>query len=403
MSNYHANLCQVIVTCALLSTLATAADQGPAPRIVPPVDESHLTVLKGNTHPLARAQFDQGVAPPDLPMQRMLLVLQRSPQQQSALTQLLEDQQNPASSSYHRWLTPDQFGRQFGPADQDIQTVTAWLRGHGFEIGSVTKGRTMIEFSGTAAQVQEAFHTAIHKYVVNGKEHWANASDPQIPVALTPVVAGVHTLHNFLKQPMVQLTGQKITAKLTGGKSPQITLGNGVHALVPSDFATIYNLNPLYNKSAPIAGPFVSVGVVGRSDLYRGGEDLYYFDEYFVGASHAVGPSNIVLNGPNPGNLGGGEEVEATLDLSWAHSVASDTTTQFVLSASTNTTDGVDLSELYIVDNNLTDVMTESFGRCEAGTTSAEEQGIAMLAEQAAAQGISYVVAAGDTWRGGLR
>jgi hypothetical protein len=403
MGNHYATFCRLAACCAVLSTVAIAAvDQGPAPRIVQPINESQLTVLKGNVHPLARPQFDRGIAPPDLPMQRMLLVLQRSRQQQAALTQLLDDQQNHASPNFHKWLTPEQFGKQFGPADQDIQTVTSWLRSHGFEVGNVSNGRTMIEFSGTAAQVQEALHTSIHKYVVNGKEHWANASDPQIPTALVPVVAGVHTLHNFLKQPMVQLTGQKVTAKVAAGKAPQITLGNGTHALVPTDFATIYDIEPLYNANAPIDGAGVVIGVVGRSDLwsddgYQDGLDFYDFRQYFSPDGRSGYNLDIIYNGPNPGDLGGGEEVEATLDVSWAGTIAVEAGISLIVSATTNTTDGVDLSELYIVDNNFADVMTESFGRCEAATTSTEEQGIAMLAQQAAAQGISYVVATGDT------
>ena len=99
-------------------------------------------------------------------MNRMLLVLQRSPQQESALELLLDQQQDQSSPNYHQWLTPQQFGQQFGPSDQDIQKITSWLQSHGFQVAPISNGRTVIEFSGTAGQVQEAFHTAIHKYSV---------------------------------------------------------------------------------------------------------------------------------------------------------------------------------------------------------------------------------------------
>src|SRR5712671_6469073 len=187
---------------------ATQASSGtPAvqqPLIVHPVNEAQLTVLKGNTHPLARPEFDLGTAPSTLPMQRMLLVLKRSPEQESSLAKLLDDQQDKSSTSYHKWLTPEDFGKQFGPTDADIQTVTVWLQSHGFQVGS-TKGRTVLEFSGSASQVKEAFHTTIHKYIVNERQHWANASDPSIPASLTPAVAGVLTLHNFIKKPQSHL------------------------------------------------------------------------------------------------------------------------------------------------------------------------------------------------------
>ncbi len=361
------------------------------PRITQGVDETQLTVLKGNTHRLARPQFDQGAAPPDLPMERMLLVLKRSPEQESALRKLLDDQQDKGSPSYHKWLTPDQFGKQFGPADQDIQVVTAWLQSHGFRIGQVAKGRNMIEFSGTAAQVQQALHTSIHKYLVNGEEHWANSSDPKIPTALTPVVAGVHTLHNFLKKPLIHFSGEKIPAKYVPGKPPEVNFQNGtVHALGPADYAKIYNINPLYQ--AGIYGQGIGIAVVARSNLYHGVQDVYDFTNVFGCCSF---PS-IILNGPDPGDLGGGEEFEATLDATWPEAVAPYANVDFVVSATTNTTDGVDLSELYIIDNNLAPIMTESFGGCEAGINSTEAQSIEAMAEQAAAQGITYVVSTGD-------
>ena len=386
-------LCNVLLVCFFTSTApAREAQSEPStvqPRIVQPVDETQLTMLKGNTHGMARPQFDQGVAPPDLPMERMLLVLKRSPEQESALHTLLDDQQDKASPNYHKWLTPEQFGKQFGPADQDIQVVSAWLQSHGFRIGQVAKGRNIIEFSGTASQVQEALHTSIHKYVVNGEEHWANSSDPLIPTALTPVVAGVHTLHNFLKKPLVH--SYERPAPFTG-KPPHVTFPGPpvLHALGPQDYATIYNINPLYN--AGNAGQGITIAVIGRNNLWQGGQDVRDFENLFGGS----GNFTVVLNGPDPGDSGGIEELEATLDVTWSASIAHDAQVDFVISASTNTSDGIDLSEVYIVDNNLGDVTTESFGGCEYFNKGSASF-YSALAEQAAAQGITYMVSTGDT------
>src|SRR5437588_1517376 len=152
---------------AQASAAATAVQR---PLILQPVNESQLTVLRGNTHPLARREFDLGTAPASLPMQRMLLVLKRSPEQEAGLRKLLDDQQDKGSPNFHKWLIPEQFGRQFGPSDSDMQVITGWLQSHGFQVGAPSKGRTVLEFSGSASQVQEAFHTAIHKYVVKGEQ-----------------------------------------------------------------------------------------------------------------------------------------------------------------------------------------------------------------------------------------
>ncbi len=296
-----------VVLCVFLTIPALTSAQASTPRlIVQPVDENQLTVLKGNTHPMARAQFDRGAAPPSLPMERMLLVLKRSPEQEDALRKLLDDQQDKASPSYHKWLTPDQFGQQFGPADQDIQIVTSWLGSHGFQVTQVSKGRTVIEFSGTAAQVQEAFHTAIHKFAVNGEEHWANANNPQIPAALAPVVVGVHTLHNFLKKPQIQISKQPVTAKFDPGPPPQVTFPpqNGqptVHALGPQDYAKIYNI------SSGMDGSGHTIAVVGRSNIDF--QDIVDFRNAFgLGGPYP----NVIANGPDPGILADlGEQGEA--------------------------------------------------------------------------------------------
>jgi hypothetical protein len=369
------------------------------PLITQAIDETQLTVLKGNTHPLARPEFDLGTAPASLPMQRMLLVLKRSAEQEAAVRKLLDDQQDKKSASYHKWLTPTQFGEQFGPTDVDIQTVSSWLQSHGFQVGA-TKGRTVLEFSGSASQVQEAFHTTIHKYIVKDEQHWANASDPSIPTALTPAVAGVLTLHNFLKKPQIHFVNEPVAAKLIPGKKPQVTFPaqSGqpqINALAPQDYAVIYNINPLY--SVDNDGNGTSIAVIGRSNLYNGGEDVNDFFNTIGSGNNFNSPNfSIVLNGPDPGDLGGGDEAEATLDSTWSGALAPGANVDLVISASTNTSDGTDLSEVYIVENNLADIMTESFSSCELFATDAQLAGTYALAEQAAAQGITYFVSTGD-------
>lgn len=352
-------------------------------RITRPIREDALSTLPGNVHPLARGEFDRGAAPPDLPMGSMLLVLARSTQQESALQNLLASQQDPSSPLYHRWLTPQEFGQRFGAADQDVQTVTAWLASHGFQVEHVANGRNLIEFSGTAAQVQDAFHTQIHKYVINGKTHWANATDPEIPSALAGVVRGVASLYNFRKKPQII----RAAGSFAG---PQFTSSTGSHALAPADYATIYNINPLY--SAGINGTGTVIAVVGRSNINV--QDVASFRSTF---NLSANSPQIIVNGSDPGNLGGDEEAEAVLDASWSGAIAPGATIKLVVSKSTNASDGVDLSEAYIIDNNLGDVMTESFGSCEASYTAAEGAAASSLAAQAAAQGITYAVAAGDS------
>ncbi len=380
--------------------------QASHPLIVQPIDESQLTVLKGNTHPLARPEFDLGTAPAALPMQRMLLVLKHGPEQEFALNKLLDDQQDKSSPSYHKWLTPDEFGKQFGPTDADLQTVITWLQSHGFQVGS-TKGRTVLEFSGSASQVQETFHTTIHKYVVNGQEHWANASDPQIPAALNSGVAGVASLNNFPRHPMSvyagKFTREKATGKITALQQPEYTFPSGCvesnsnndpcfYGIGPYDFATIYNVLPLWNSG--INGTGQTIAIVGETNINV--QDVRDFRSLF---GLPVNDPQIILNGPDPGIQG--DETEADLDVQWSGAVAPNATIDLVVSQSTESTAGIDLSAVYIVDNNLAPVMSESYGFCELGLGTTGNQFFNTLWQQAAAQGITVLISAGDNGAAG--
>src|SRR5262245_7979214 len=290
------------------------------PLITQRVDESKLTILKGNTHPLARSEFDRGAAPMSLLMDRMLLVVKRSPEREAALTKLMDEQLNRSSPNYHKWLTAEQFGEQFGPSDEDVQTIKVWLESHGFQVASVSQGRTVIEFSGTARQVQESFHTTIHRYVVGGEERWANATDPLIPEALTPVVVGVDTLHNFPMRPMKQVVGgvsrPMATARpLTNIPSPCESSGlqttGACFGISPYDFATIYNVLPLWRAGIDGSGQTIAIVAASNIDI----QDPRNFRKLFgLPAKDPV----IIVNGRDPGVVGNKPlpiEIEAVVDV----------------------------------------------------------------------------------------
>jgi subtilase family serine protease len=386
-------LCLAVMSFFPAASLAQQAS--PRPLITQPINESQVVTLRGNTHPLAQPRFDIGIAPPNLPMQRMLLVLKRDPQQQFALHKLFDDQQDKGSPNYHRWLTPDEFGVQFGPSDQDLQLVTGWLQSHGFQVNRISHGRTVIEFTGMESQVEQAFHTQIHQYLVNGQLHWANASDPQIPAALAPAVAGVLSLNNFPRRSMTHRLGtySSATRQLTP-INPQFTLGYGCYpngtcyAVGPADFGAVYNVQTLWNSG--IDGTGQTIAIVGESDINI--QDTRDFRTAF--GLPAKDP-NIIYDGPNPGLMP--DEGEANIDVQWSGAIAPKATIDFVVAESTETTAGVDLSALYIIDHNLAPVMSESYGLCELGVGTAGNQFYNSLWAQAAAQGITAILASGDS------
>jgi len=359
----------------------------PVDRITGAIDESLRVVRTGNVHPLARPESDRGPAAADTPMNRMVLLLEPSATQQEALEALLEAQQDPKSPEYHQWLSPEDFGRMFGASDRDVERVTAWLESHGFQVEPVANARRQIVFSGNAAQVQSAFQTEIHVYNAGGELHYANATDPEIPQALAEVVGGVVSLHNFQSQPM---HGEFRPA---AAPAPEYTSGAN-HYLAPADFATIYDSAGLYTQS--IDGTGQSVAVVARSD-YNASDVQMFRNQFALPANNPT----VIVNGKDPGIVSTDEQGEATLDVEWAGAVARKASIQFVVSASTNTSDGVDLSAQYIVNHNVAPVVTLSFGLCEADLGSAGNQFWNSLWQQAASQGMTVFVAAGDNGAAG--
>jgi hypothetical protein len=381
-----------LIACVAAIATPLLAEQTPA-RVTQSVDNTVRTVLRGNVHPLALAQFDQGEAPPDLVLHRMLLVLKRSDQQEAALRGLIDDQQDKHSGNYHQWLAPEEFGARFGPADSDLAAVTNWLRATGFQVTQVSKGRMFVEFSGTAGLVKQYFGTAIHQYAVKGGKYWANSNNPSIPTALTPVVQGFASLNNFPRRPHHTVAGP-LTENYHGGDGPLPLFtfnfnSSEFYGVGPSDFATIYNVQPLWN--AGIDGTGQTIAIVGETNINI--QDVRDFRNIF---GLPVNDPQITLNGPDPGILQDGEETEAVLDVSWSGAVAKGAAINFVVSESTLTSAGTDLSAIYIVDQNFAPVMSESYGFCEFGLGNGGNAFFFTLWEQAAVQGITVLISSGD-------
>ena len=387
-------------TAAQTNTSSASAAQLPTrpARITQAIDERQLVRLRGNVHPMAQARFDQGRLNDAQPVDRMLLLLQRSPEQEAALRQLLEDQQTLHSPKLRAWLTPEQFGAQFGPADADIQATTGWLNAKGFHGIKVGPGRTVIEFSGTAGQVRDAFHAEMHRYVVKGAQRFANASDPQIPAALSPVVAGVVSLHNFPKFAHSHTVGKFQRAKETGAVKPLFSFpncdsstGGQCNGLGPADLAKIYNIPP------SLDGTGQSIAVVGQSNI-----NIHDVQDYRTMFGLPANNPTIILNGPDPGLISP-DESEADLDVQVSGGVAPNATIKFVVSEtpSTAVTAGIDLSALYIIDNNIAAVLSESYGACEPDLGTVANAFYNALWEQAAAQGITVLVSSGDNGSAG--
>ena len=251
-----------VVGVAASFLLCVAAQGAVAPqRIVTAIDPSQVSEVQGNVPSAARGAVDLGAAPNDLALTEMSLRFNMTQAQETALTQLLADQQNPASPRYQQWLTPEQYAAQFGLAPADIQKVSNWLTSQGFTVTGVARGGTFIRFTGTVAQAQSAFHTQIHQMSVNGETHFANLTDPQLPAAVASVTSLITGLHDFRLKSRVR---EKITPAIT--VDPLYTsAASGNHFLAPADFWTIYDEANLITSGTNGAG--VTVAVMGQTDI----------------------------------------------------------------------------------------------------------------------------------------
>jgi hypothetical protein len=392
-----------VLASVFLCTVASQAQHaGPAVRIVNAIDESQRLTLTHTVSPLANAVNDRGAAPDGMQLDRMQLVLQRSPDQETALRQLVAQMHSPGSPNYHQWLTPEQFGAQFGSSDQDIATVESWLGSHGFVVSKVNPGRGSIEFSGSVAQLRDTFHTQIHKYAVNGETHYANSNDPQIPAALAPVIGGFASLNNFRPRSYLQKLGKASFDPTTHQVTPSWTWGSTppLYVLAPGDFAVQYDLNQLYLNNVNGAGQ--SIAIINDSNI-----NIDLVNQFRTLFGLPANPPQVIIDGNDPGVDGVNnpdgpnyDSVEAYLDVEWSGAVAPDATIDLVVAGDTSLESGLVLAMEHAVYGNVAPVISLSFGECESnlGSTNSFLNG---LWEQAAAQGQTVMVSSGDNGSAG--
>jgi len=322
----------------------------------------------------AQPRTDQGPVDASFPIRSITLLLKPTQQQQQALDQLLAAQQDRSSPDYHRWLSPEQYADRFGVTAARMARIRIWLEAQGFHVTYTARARNWIAFDATAGKLAQAFHAEIHRYLAEGRPHFANATPAQIPAALSDVAAGLRGLDDFHPQPFHHHVRPSYTTY-------------GMHYLAPGDIATIYDLTPLYNTGVTGAGQ--SLVVVGQTDIHS--SDLASFVSVF---SLSSAPPQLVLYGPDPGFPSAADLNEADLDLEWSGAIAPNASIMYVYSTDVFT------SVQYAIDQNLAPVISMSYGGCEqqnSGSLASER----LLAQQANSHGITWVVASGDSGAAG--
>ncbi len=358
------------------------------PLIASRIDAAERVTLHGNVRPEVARSRDLGRVADSLPMNHMQLLLRRSSEQAQALDRLIDDLHDPQSANFHHWLSAAQFGSTYGAAPADIRTISSWLQVQGFRVNLVYAGAGVIDFSGSAGAVRNAFHTEIHRLVAGGARHIANMSDPQIPAALAPAIRGIVSLNDF--RPHTQYK-----------RRPKYTFSGGIYFVTPADLATIYNFNPVFGQG--VTGQGQTIALVEDTDVYSA-QDWSAFRNTLGLSGYTTGnllqlqpaPGSGVNNCADPGI--NSDNVEAILDAEWASAAAPGATIELAVCADTNTTFGGLIALQNLINGKAAPpaIISMSYGECEAYNGATANAAYAAAYQQAVAEGVSVFVSSGD-------
>jgi subtilase family serine protease len=352
----------------------------------------NLRVLHGTVNLLARPQYDRGAVDDSLPMRRLLLVMAHSAEKETALQTFLHDAHTPGAS-FHKWVTPEEYGARFGSAGEDIDAVSSWLQSHGFSVDRVGKNRTIIEFSGTAGQVRQALHTEIHRYQLPTGTYYANATEISVPEAIAARVSAFAPLNSFPLTSYVKQVGQAAFSRSSHRAVPDFTTtedGNPYfYAVAPEDFATQYDVSPVYKAGTDGTGE--TIGIIGTSNI-----NLAQVDAYRTLFNLPADHTQVIVDGNDPGDPIA-PNVEAFLDVEVSGAVAPNATVNFYVAGGQPFQDSLALAALRAIEDNQASVMSLSYGNCEQLLGNAGNQLWNGLWMQAAAQGQTVMVSSGDS------
>jgi subtilase family serine protease len=357
-------------------------------RITQAIDDRETAQLRGTLHPLLQHATDQGRMDGGIQLGSVSLTFKRTAAQEAAVEKLLAEQQDPKSANYHKWLTPEQYADRFGLSTADLNKVVSWLQSEGFTVNRVARGRTEVWFAGSVSQIETVFRTEMHRYNLNGENHFAHSTELAVPAAIADVVLGVHGLSDFRPRARAhirKISPEEVKANFTSSLS-------GSHFLIPGDFATIYELKTLYANG--FDGNGQQLAVMGQSAINTA--DL---DAFRTAASLPARTSSnfeqVLVPNSGTSTVVSGDVGESSLDLEWAQGIAHGATEIFVYVGNGANSSVFD-AFTYAIDNNLAPVISMSYGNCEQNLPSSFIQSMQTLTQQANTQGQTIAAASGD-------
>ncbi len=362
--------------------MACTTPPGEAPPVSPP---PAFTVLPRDRSPLARPEFDRGRRDAAIAASGSIY-FRPSPEQQADRASLLEAIVDPASPRYHAWLGAEQYAARFGARAADVARTTRWLESEGLVVDGPSRTGSRLAFHGTTGQVEQAFHTEIHDYVIEGAKHFAMSRAPSVPTELASVVLALRGFHDFRPHRRRHL-------------SPGYDDGQFGLTLDPADFAVLYDTAPLL--AAGTDGKGVNLVVVGQT--YYTPADVAGFRSTF---GLTTSQTDVLVPGTGTqavNDVGDLEETE--LDLEWASAVAPGANIIFVYTGNNSTNYGVYDAVAYTIEqgdllapgvgNGGAQIISESYAGCEPQYP-ADADIDSEIADAANLEGITFIAGSGD-------
>jgi subtilase family serine protease len=342
---------------------------------------------------------------------------------------------DPTSSAYGQYLSPAQVKAQFAPTQSQVDSVRGWLGSAGFAIDSVPSNNAFVEATGTAAQIDGAFHVQLGKYQVNGQTLRAPDTNLSIPAQLTSVVlgtVGVDQSENLLKpnlvggstdagtstttvnqvspgvvpppagfrnaRPCSDFFGQKIDTTdptFNGKQLPYAPCG-----YVPSQLRGAYGIDK--TVAAGIDGRGVTVAIVdafGSPTLFADAAQYAQRND----PAHPLRASQFTeqVAPPTPGQEAddqcgaAGWYGEQTLDVEAVHAMAPGAHILYVGGADCQNL-SLDESLNSIIAAHSANMVTNSYGNTGEDLTASDIQAFNQIAVQAVLEGIGVYFSSGD-------
>lgn len=309
--------------------------------------------------------------------QEMRLAVSLNLRNQAQLDALLAAQNNPQSTLYHRYLTPQDFMRRFAPTQEDVNRVTAYLRSNRLQIVDVSTNRQIVNIRGSMDNVEKTFSVSISDYNIDGRVAYAPLNDPSVPADMAGMISNVAGLENVARY------HHHAQLQPNPGKPRQGPQGG----FTPTDLRTAYDVNPLLQAGNNGANQTVALFEL---DGYTPSDVNTYLQQYNLGAPRY---SNVLVDGAT--NTAGQGAIEVELDMEVVSAIAPGATQKIYIGPNSNA--GVIDTYNKIVTDNTAKVVSISWGLCETSSGNAMLDSLSNVFKQGAAQGQAFFAASGDS------